>query len=185
MILSDRDIRNEMKYGRLVVTPCNLAKDLQPTSIDFHISNTFKTMRRSNYTNLDPKNLPDDLYEKIEVDSGPFILHPGEFALASSKEWVELPDDIVCVIEGKSSLGRLGLIIHTTAGYVDPGWQGRLTLELGNHAPLPLQIWPGMKIGQFRFNRTSSPCERPYGHPDLNSHYQDSSGPVESRYDDQ
>ena len=122
--------------------------------------------------------------ERVSVEEGkPFILHPGEFVLGTTLERLTLPDDIVARIEGKSSLGRLGLLIHATAGFVDPGWSnGQITLELSNVAPLPIRLWPGMKIAQLSFMRMDAPAERPYGHPELGSKYQGQKGPTPSRY---
>ena len=137
-------------------------------------------------SDIDPWQVNDQLMERVTVEEGqPFILHPGEFVLGTTLERLTLPDDIVARIEGKSSLGRLGLLIHATAGFVDPGWtNGQITLELSNVAPLPIRLWPSMKIAQFSFMQMDGPAERPYGHPALGSKSQGQSGPVASRYRD-
>jgi dCTP deaminase len=181
MVLSDRSIRLEMESGRIVVEPCNLT-DLQPSSLDLHLGSDFRVFRNTRYVFIDPCQSQPDLTELIEASTvDPFVLHPGEFALGSTLERVKLPDDLLGRLEGKSSLGRLGLMIHSTAGYVDPGWDGFLTLELSNVANLPILLTPGMKIGQISFNRMSTPVDRPYGTPGLGSHYQGQRGPTPSR----
>jgi dCTP deaminase len=181
MVLSDRSIRLEMESGRVVIDPCDL-DDLQPSSVDVHLGNDFRVFRNSRYAFIDPNQAQPDLTELIEASSvDPFVLHPGEFALGATLERIKLPDDLLGRLEGKSSLGRLGLMIHSTAGYVDPGWDGYLTLELSNVANLPILLTPGMKIGQISFNRMSTPVDRPYGTPGLGSHYQGQKGPTPSR----
>jgi len=181
-VLSDRDIRAELAAGRIRIDPCDPA-DLQPSSVDLHLDRSFRVFRNNRYAYIDPRQPQPDLTELLEVrDEEPFILHPGEFVLGQTLEWVELPDDLVARLEGKSSLGRLGLLIHSTAGYVDPGWKGTLTLELSNVANLPIALYPGMRIGQISFFRMSSPVERPYGSAELGSKYQGQRQPTASAF---
>jgi len=182
MILSDVDIRKEIEAGRIVIDPFDEAC-IQPSSIDVHVDTQFRVFASSRYPYIDVKKEMPDLTEVVEVGGGePFILHPGEFVLGSTSERVSLPDDMVARLEGKSSLGRLGLLIHSTAGYVDPGWDGYLTLELSNVANLPITIYPGMKIGQISFFRLTTPAERPYGSRQTRSKYQGQRGPTASRF---
>ena len=182
MILSDGDIRKELAAGRIVIEPFDAA-DVQPSSVDLHVDRTFRVFANSRYPFIDVRQPMPDLTEVVEIlDDDPFILHPGEFVLGSTLERVALPDDLVARLEGKSSLGRLGLLIHSTAGYVDPGWDGYLTLELSNVANLPITIYPGMKIGQISFFRLSSPAEVPYGAEGTRSKYQGQRGPTPSRF---
>ncbi|MGH2658683.1 MAG: dCTP deaminase [Actinomycetota bacterium] len=182
MILSDVDIRKEIEAGRIVIDPFDKAC-IQPSSIDVHVDNQFRVFASSRYPYIDVKKEMPDLTEVVEVGGRePFILHPGEFVLGSTSERVSLPDDMVARLEGKSSLGRLGLLIHSTAGYVDPGWDGYLTLELSNVANLPITIYPGMKIGQISFFRLTTPAERPYGSQQTRSKYQGQRGPTASRF---
>ena len=181
-VLSDRDIRAELDAGRVVIRPYDAA-DLQPSSVDLHLDRSFRVFRNNRYPYIDVRAPQPDLTELVAVeDDAPFILHPGEFVLGQTLEWVELPDDLVSRLEGKSSLGRLGLLIHSTAGYVDPGWKGNLTLELSNVANLPIALYYGMRIGQISFFRMSSPVERPYGSPELGSKYQGQSEPTASAF---
>src|SRR4051812_20065194 len=182
MILSDKTIRAELEAGGIVIEP--LADDaIQPSSVDLHVDRLFRVFRNDTTPFIDPKQPQDDLTEMVEVDDGKaFILHPGEFVLGSTRERVALGDDLVARLEGKSSLGRLGLLIHSTAGFVDAGWDGHLTLELSNVANLPIAIYPGMKIGQISFLRMSSPAEHPYGSDKTGSKYQGQRGPTPSRY---
>jgi len=171
MVLSDRTIKLEMAKGRIVVDPCD-ADDIQPSSIDLHLGAEFHVFRNSRYPYIDPAREQPGLTEPLTASvEEPFVLHPGEFALGTTTERISLPDDIVGRLEGKSSLGRLGLLIHSTAGYVDPGWDGMLTLELSNVANLPILLVPGMKIGQISFAQMTSAVDRPYGHPELGSKY--------------
>ncbi len=181
-VLSDRDIRTELGAGRVVIRPYDPA-DLQPSSVDLHLDRSFRVFRNTRYPYIDVRSLQPDLTELLTIeDDEPFILHPGEVVLGQTLEWVELPDDLVARLEGKSSLGRLGLLIHSTAGYVDPGWKGTLTLELSNVANLPIALYYGMRIGQISFFRMSSPVERPYGSPELGSKYQGQSEPTASAF---
>ena len=172
MVLSDRSIRVELAAGRIVVDPVDL-DDIQPSSVDLHLGDDFQVFRNSRYPYIDPARDQAGLTERVCASTEePFVLHPGEFVLGTTVEHIALPDDIVGRLEGKSSLGRLGLLIHSTAGYVDPGWEGRLTLELSNVANLPIVLTPGMKIGQISFSQMTTPVDRPYGHPELGSKYQ-------------
>jgi dCTP deaminase len=179
-VLSDRDIRAAVQAGRVRIDPWDAAC-LQPSSVDLHLDRDFRVFRNNRYPFIDVRASQPDLTELVSIsDDEPFILHPGEFVLGQTLEWVELPDDLVSRLEGKSSLGRLGLLIHSTAGYVDPGWKGNLTLELSNVANLPIALYFGMKIGQISFFHMSSPVERPYGSKELGSKYQGQSTPTES-----
>ena len=182
MVLSDRTIRREIAEGRIVVNPID-PDDVQPASIDLHLDNRFLVFSNSRRPYIDVREPLDNLTESVEIDGEtPFMLHPGEFVLGSTQEHIELPDDLVARLEGKSSLGRIGLLIHSTAGFVDPGWQGRLTLELSNVARLPIALYQGMKIGQISFLRLTEPAQRLYGSPELGSKYQGQSGPTASRF---
>ena len=182
MILSDRDIRAEIDSGRIVIKPFEPGM-IQPSSIDVRIDNQFRVFHNHRYQIIDVKTRMDDLTELIEVrEEEPFILHPGEFVLGSTREWVELPTDVAGRLEGKSSLGRLGLVTHSTAGFIDPSFEGHLTLELSNLANLPITLYPGMKIGQIAFFRLSSPAEVGYGSGALRSKYKGQRGPTPSKY---
>jgi dCTP deaminase len=181
-VLSDHDIAAALAAGRVRVEPYD-ASDLQPSSIDLHLDRSFRVFRNNRYPYIDVRAPQPDLTELLNVgDDEAFVLHPGEFVLGQTLEWVELPDDLVARLEGKSSLGRLGLLIHSTAGYVDPGWKGNLTLELSNVANLPIALYFGMKIGQISFFKMSSPVERPYGSKELGSKYQGQSSPTASEF---
>jgi dCTP deaminase len=181
LVLSDRDIRKEIEAGRLVIEPFDAAA-VQPASVDLKLGGEFRVFRNYRLPYIDPKQEMPDLTE-LEVLEGekPFILHPGEFALAVTVERVSIPDDLVGRLDGKSSLGRLGLIVHSTAGYVDPGFDGRLTLELTNIINLPILLYQGMPVSQISFNRLTSPAESPYG-KGAGSKYQGQTGPEPSRY---
>jgi dCTP deaminase len=182
MILSDRTIREEIEGGRIRIEPFD-PESIQPSSVDLHVDSQFRVFANSRYPYIDVRKPMPDLTDLVEVGEGePFILHPGEFVLGSTRERVRLPDDMVARLEGKSSLGRLGLLIHSTAGYVDPGWDGYLTLELSNVANLPITIYPGMKIGQISFFRLSTAADRPYGSKETRSKYQGQRGPTASRF---
>lgn len=181
-VLSDRDIRASLQAGRVRIDPYD-PSCLQPSSVDLHLDREFRVFRNNRYPYIDVREPQPDLTEVVSIeDEEPFILHPGEFVLGQTLEWVELPDDLVSRLEGKSSLGRLGLLIHSTAGYVDPGWKGNLTLELSNVANLPIALYFGMKIGQISFFRMSSAVERPYGSKELGSKYQGQSTPTASEF---
>jgi dCTP deaminase len=178
MILSDRTIREQIDAGRIVIDPFDPAC-VQPSSVDLHVDAEFRVFRNNRYPFIDVKQ-EQDLTELVEVKPDEaFILHPGEFVLGSTLERVAIPDDLVARLEGKSSLGRLGLLIHSTAGYVDPGWDGYLTLELSNVANLPITIYPGMKIGQISFFQLTTPADTPYG--SAGNKYQGQRGPTASR----
>jgi dCTP deaminase len=181
-VLSDRDIRAALQAGRVRIDPYD-ASCLQPSSVDLHLDADFRVFRNNRYPYIDVRAPQPDLTEPVTIqEDEQFILHPNEFVLGQTLEWVELPDDLVARIEGKSSLGRLGLLIHSTAGYVDPGWKGNLTLELSNVANLPIALYRGMKIGQISFFKMSSAVERPYGSRELGSKYQGQSSPTESQF---
>ena len=181
MVLSDRTIKEQLAEGRIVVDPLDPA-DIQPSSIDLHLGDDFQVFRNSRYPYIDPSRQQDGLMERVTATSEePFVLHPGEFVLGTTIERVALPVDIVARLEGKSSLGRLGLLIHSTAGYVDPGWDGQITLELSNVANLPIVLRPGMKIGQISFSLMTSPVDRPYGSEGLGSKYQHQTGASPSK----
>ncbi|MDQ4145088.1 MAG: dCTP deaminase [Actinomycetota bacterium] len=182
MILSDRDIREALANGRIHIEPFDDA-DVQPSSVDLHVDRFFRVFHNARHPFIDVKQPMEDLTELVQVEGAePFILHPGEFVLGSTAERVKLPEDLVARLEGKSSLGRLGLLIHSTAGYVDPGFEGHLTLELSNVANLPITIYPNMKIGQISFFELSSKAETPYGSKQIGSKYQGQRGPTPSRY---
>ncbi|MCE5191621.1 MAG: dCTP deaminase [Actinomycetia bacterium] len=181
MVLSDRSIKEQMMTGRIRVEPFD-PEDIQPSSVDLHLGAKFQVFRNSRYPYIDPSHEQVGLMELIAATTGePFVLHPGEFVLGATVERIVLPDDIVARLEGKSSLGRLGLLIHSTAGYVDPGWDGTLTLELSNVANLPIVLTPGMPIGQISFTQMTTPVDRPYGTPGLGSRYQGQVDPTPSR----
>ena len=182
VILSDRTIRDAIKTGRIVIEPFDDAC-VQPSSVDLHLDKYFRVFRNHTLGVIDVKKNLEELTELIEADDdNPFILHPGEFVLGSTSERVAIPADLVGRLEGKSSLGRLGLLIHTTAGFVDAGWDGMLTLEFHNVASLPITLYPGMKIGQISFMQMTSPADNPYGTSELGSKYQGQIGPRPSRY---
>src|SRR5213082_1868817 len=182
MVLSDRTIATLIADGRIEIDPYD-AGLLQPSSLDVRVDRYFRVFHNARYPYIDVKQPQDELTELVEVhDDQPFILHPGEFVLRSTLERVRLPDDLVARLEGKSSLGRLGLLIHSTAGYVDPGWDGYLTLELSNVANLPITIYPGMKIGQISFFRLTTPADEPYGSKSRRSKYQGQRGPTASKF---
>jgi dCTP deaminase len=182
VILSDRTIREELAAGRVVIEPLDEA-DIQPSSVDLRIDRYFRVFRNHTMRVIDVREDQEELTELVEVaDEDALILHPGEFVLGSTLERVALPDDLVARLEGKSSLGRLGLLIHSTAGFVDAGWDGHLTLELSNVANLPITLYPGMKIGQISFLRMTTPAETPYGSARIGSKYQGQRGPTPSRY---
>ncbi|HEY0247927.1 MAG TPA: dCTP deaminase [Gryllotalpicola sp.] len=181
MLLSDRDIKSELDSGRISLDPYEPAM-IQPSSIDVRLDRFFRLFSNHKYPFIDPAENQPDLTRLVEVSGEePFILHPGEFVLGSTFEQVTLPDDVAARLEGKSSLGRLGLLTHSTAGFIDPGFTGHVTLELSNVATLPIKLWPGMKIGQLCFFRLTSPAEKPYGSSDYSSRYQGQRGPTASR----
>ncbi|MEI8083990.1 MAG: dCTP deaminase, partial [Actinomycetes bacterium] len=180
MILSDGTIRRMLESGKLIIEPIDPSQ-IQPASVDVRLGDEFLVFRNHTCEVIDPYRKPSDLMEKVTVEEGDaFVLHPGEFVLGTTLEVVGLPDDLVARVEGKSSLGRLGLLIHATAGFVDPLFRGQVTLELSNVATLPIKLWPGMRIGQFSFHKIDQSVERGYGHPELGSKYMDQQGPVAS-----
>ncbi len=181
MLLSDRDIKSQIAAGRVVLDPYDAAM-VQPASVDVRLDRYFRLFDNHKYPHIDPAADQPELTRLVEVaDGDAFVLHPGEFVLGSTIERIALPDDLAARVEGKSSLGRLGLLTHATAGFVDPGFDGHVTLELSNVATLPITLWPGMKIGQFCFMRMTSPAEHPYGSAEPGSHYQGQRGPTASR----
>ena len=180
MLLSDRDLRKELDAGRLSIDPYDPTM-LQPSSIDVRLDRFFRVFDNTKYTHIDPSLRQDELTSLVEVDEEPFVLHPGEFVLGSTYEIVTLPDDLAGRLEGKSSLGRLGLLTHSTAGFIDPGFSGHITLELSNVANLPITLWPGMKIGQLCLFQLTSAAEHPYGSSRAGSRYQGQRGPTPSR----
>ncbi len=182
MILSDRTIRDAIAAGRIVIDPFDPAK-IQPSSVDLTLDHRFLVFRNHTRALIDVKERLDDLTEPVAIEpDGVFLLHPGEFVLGSTAERIGIPDDLVGRLEGKSSLARLGLLIHSTAGFVDAGFEGYLTLELSNVATLPITLYPGMKIGQISFLQMTTPAEHPYGRSHLGSKYQGQEGPTPSQY---
>ncbi len=182
MILSDKTIREELASGRIVIEPLD-DSFVQPSSVDLTLDRYFRVFRNHTMRVIDVKEDQEELTELVEVhEDDVFILHPGEFVLGSTAERVALPDDLVARLEGKSSLGRLGLLIHSTAGFVDAGWDGHLTLELSNVANLPITLYPGMKIGQISFLQMTTPADNPYGSAKIGSKYKGQRGPTPSRY---
>ena len=181
VLLSDRDLKAALASGRMALTPYDESM-VQPSSIDVRLDRFFRVFANHRYTHIDPAVQQDDLTELVEVaDDEAFLLHPGEFVLGSTLEVVTLGDDLASRLEGKSSLGRLGLLTHSTAGFIDPGFSGHVTLELSNVANLPIKLYPGMKIGQICVLPLSSPSEHPYGASVYGSRYQDQRGPTPSR----
>jgi dCTP deaminase len=181
VLLSDRDLRAEIAAGRLGIDPFEDAL-VQPSSVDVRLDSLFRVFNNTRYTHIDPAQQQDELTSLVEPAEGePFVLHPGEFVLGSTLETCTLPEDLAGRLEGKSSLGRLGLLTHSTAGFIDPGFSGHITLELSNVANLPITLWPGMKIGQLCILRLTSPAEHPYGSASVGSKYQGQRGPTPSR----
>ena len=180
MLLSDRDLRAALADGTLTVDPCN-PEQVQPASIDVRLGRMFRVFHNHERTHIDPAHPAEGLTSVVRADTEGFVLHPGEFVLGTTVETVGLGDQLAARLEGKSSLGRLGLVVHSTAGFIDPGFTGHVTLELSNVATLPIRLWVGMKVGQLCVMRLSSPAERPYGTPGLGSRYQGQVGPTESR----
>lgn len=182
MVLSDRSLREALAAGRILIEPFD-ERHIQPSSIDLRIDQLFRVFRNHSRRVIDVKDDLEDLTELIDVGpTDPLILHPGEFLLGSTLERVGLPDNLVGRLEGKSSLGRLGLLIHSTAGFIDAGFEGHITLELSNVANLPITLYPGMKIGQISFFEMTTPADRPYGSSGLGSKYHGQRGPTPSRY---
>jgi dCTP deaminase len=182
-VLSDGTIRRLIAEGRVRVEPFDDSM-VQPASIDLRLGSSFRVFHNHRITAIDLADPPKNITELVEIDpTDSFVIHPGEFVLGSTQEHVELPDDVVARIEGKSSLGRLGLIVHATAGFVDPGFKGTLTLEITNLTRVPIILWPGKPIAQLSFMALDQPAQRPYGHPDLGSHYHGQVDATESRYE--
>ncbi|PCH92813.1 MAG: dCTP deaminase [Dehalococcoidia bacterium] len=182
MILSDRSIHEELAQGRIIIDPMG-ENAIQPASVDIRLDREILIFRNNQRTHIDVTQPADDVVERVIIEDGvPFMLHPGQFALGSTLETVTIPDDIVARIEGKSSLARYGLLIHSTAGFVDPGWSGQLTLEFSNVGILGITLYYGMKIGHISFNTLSTPADNPYGSKNLRSKYQGQGGPATSRY---
>ena len=181
MLLSDRDIKKSLETGRIGLDPLDVAM-VQPASVDVRLDRYFRLFDNHNYPFIDPAIEQANLTRMVDVaPDQPFILHPGEFVLGSTYEKVSLADDVAARLEGKSSLGRLGLLTHSTAGFIDPGFSGHVTLELSNMSTLPIKLWPGSKIGQMAFFTLTSPSEHPYGTGQNLNRYQDQRGPTASR----
>lgn len=181
-VLSDGTITRLVEEGRIKIDPWDPSL-VQPASVDLRLGDTFRVFHNHRVTSIDLRRPPENLTEEVKVEEDDsFVIHPGEFALGRTLEWVELPADIVARIEGKSSLGRLGLIVHATAGFCDPGWKGTLTLELNNLTRVPIKLYPGLLIAQLSFMTLDAPAVRPYGSADLGSHYQGQREATESRY---
>ena len=181
-VLSDGTIVRLIEEGRIRIDPWDPGL-VQPASVDLRLGDSFRVFHNHRASAIDLRQPPDNLTEEVVVPEGEsFVIHPGEFCLGRTLEWVELPDDIVARIEGKSSLGRLGLIVHATAGFCDPGWKGTLTLELNNLTRVPIKLYPGLEIAQLSFMTLDQPALRPYGSPDLGSHYQGQRSATASRY---
>src|SRR4051812_12126417 len=181
--LSDGTLRRLIAEGRVKIEPFDETM-IQPASVDLKLGGSFRVFHNFRVESIDIADPPQGLTELVEVaDDEPFIVHPGEFVLGRTAEFVEMPDNLVARVEGKSSLGRLGLIVHATAGFVDPGFQGTLTLEITNLTRVPIKLWAGKPIAQLSFMELDRAAERPYGHPDLGSHYQGQVDPTESRYE--
>jgi dCTP deaminase len=182
VVLADRTIRRLLEEGRIELDPFDESL-IQPSSVDVRVDRFFRVFHNNRYPFIDVREEQEDLTDLVEIgDEKPFVLHPGEFVLGSTLERVKLPDDLVARLEGKSSLGRLGLLIHSTAGFIDPGWDGHVTLELSNVANLPITIYYGMKIGQLSFVQMTEAASAPYGSDKLGSKYQGQRGPTPSRY---
>lgn len=180
-VLSDRTIREELAKGRLVIDPLD-EDDIQPSSVDLRLDRVFRIFRVTRRPFVDVRQPMEDLTEVVTIeDEEPFIIQPGTFVLGTTLESITLPEDVVARVDGKSSLGRLGLLVHATAGFVDPGWMGKLTLELSNQSQMPIALYYGMKVSQISFLRTTTPVDRPYGSEGLSSKYQGQTGPTPSR----
>jgi len=179
---SDRTIRRYLQAGKLSIEPLD-ERMIQPASIDVKLGSTFRVFHNHRVESIDLRNPDPNLTEQVEVGPDePFVIHPGEFCLGDTLEYVRIPDNVLCRIDGKSSLGRLGLIVHATAGFIDPGFEGTITLELGNLTRVPIKLYAGLAIAQLTFEEMSDPADRPYGHPELGSHYQGQRGATASRY---
>ena len=183
-ILSDKDLKNYISKGKITIDPLESEKQIQPSSIDLRMGNEFKTFKLIRKPYIDPKDEEEiaSYMESIIIDDEePFIIHPNEFALATTHEYVKVPDDLVARVEGRSSMGRLGVTMHVTAGFIDPGFEGRITLEISNIGTMPVALYPGQRVCQLVFETMTSPSEKPYGHPDRNSKYMGQQSPESSR----
>jgi dCTP deaminase len=181
-VLSDATIIDLVQQGRIRIDPWDPSL-VQPASVDLRLGDSFRVFHNHRASAIDLREPPSGLTEEVVLGTDEsFVIHPGEFCLGRTLEWVELPDDIVARIEGKSSIGRLGLIVHATAGFCDPGWKGTLTLELNNLTRVPIKLYPGLQIAQLSFMTLDRPAARPYGSPELGSHYQGQTAATESRY---
>src|ERR1700727_1673197 len=181
-VLSDATIARLVDEGRIRIDPWDQSR-VQPASVDLRLGDSFRVFHNHRASAIDLRRPPENLTEEVIVPEGEsFVIHPGEFCLGRTLEWVELPDDIVARIEGKSSLGRLGLIVHATAGFCDPGWKGTLTLELNNLTRVPIKLYPGLEIAQLSFMMLDRPAERPYGSPEGGSHSGGRRAATASRY---
>ncbi|MDP9378292.1 MAG: dCTP deaminase [Actinomycetota bacterium] len=180
-VLSDGTITELVESGHIKIDPWERGH-VQPASVDLRLGDSFRVFHNHRTTAIDLREPPTNLTEEVIAGDEGFVIHPGEFCLGRTLEWVELPDDIVARIEGKSSLGRLGLIVHATAGFCDPGWKGTLTLELNNLTRVPIKLYPGLLIAQLSFMTLDRPAQRPYGSAELGSHYQGQQAATESRY---
>jgi dCTP deaminase len=182
-VLSDGTILRYVQEGRIKIDPWD-AEMVQPASVDLRLGDSFRVFHNHRATAIDLHDPPSNLTEEVVMPEGDaFVIHPGEFCLGRTREWIQIPDDIVARIEGKSSLGRLGLIVHATAGFCDPGFEGTLTLELNNLTRVPIRLYPGLPIAQLSFMTLDRPALRPYGSPGLGSHYQGQRAATESRYE--
>jgi dCTP deaminase len=182
-VLSDGTILRQVQEGRIKIDPWD-PQMVQPASVDLRLGDSFRVFHNHRATAIDLRDPPSNLTEEVVMPDGEaFVIHPGEFCLGRTLEWVQIPDDIVARIEGKSSLGRLGLIVHATAGFCDPGFEGTLTLELNNLTRVPIRLYPGLPIAQLSFMALDRPAQRPYGTPGLGSHYQGQRAATESRYE--
>ena len=184
-ILSDKDIKEHLKSGKIVINPLTNPKvQIQPSSVDLRIGREFKGFRIIRKPCIDPMDQSDleSYMESFYIDEGePFIIHPGEFALATTYETIKLPNDLVARMEGRSSMGRLGVTMHVTAGYIDPGFHGKITLEISNIGKMPVALYTGQRVCQIVFETMTSPSEKPYGHPDRDSKYMGQKSPVTSK----
>lgn len=183
-ILSDKTIKEYLEEGKIVIDPLKDEQQIQPSSVDMKLGDEFKVFKVIRKPYIDPKD-EEDIAEYMESSTVPegeaFIIHPNEFALATTQEYVKVPDDLVARVEGRSSMGRLGVTMHVTAGYVDPGFEGRITLEISNIGAMPVALYPGQRVCQLVFETMTTPAELPYGHPKRNSKYMKQLKPESSR----
>lgn len=183
-ILSDKTIKEYLEEGKIVIDPLKDEQQIQPSSVDMRLGDEFKVFKVIRKPYIDPKD-EEDIAEYMESSTVPegeaFIIHPNEFALATTQEYVKVPDDLVARVEGRSSMGRLGVTMHVTAGYVDPGFEGRITLEISNIGAMPVALYPGQRVCQLVFETMTTPAELPYGHPKRNSKYMKQLKPESSK----